>query len=215
MSRISAAVIGALLLALALGTRVERRPSPNRSTRSFVSDTARRDANVSTIAALADSVRGARQQYSTLERRRQLLVRALERERHRTDSLRTALHAHQIAQVTNGAGKGDSVHPLWTAHFDIRHAPYTMRADVWFPPPPDSARLQVGVTLDTIPLLVHIVCAPTLLGFRTPMVTVESAPWAHVRLDHVDRDVSVCMPPVDPLWRRRLIEFDTTPSRSH
>ena len=81
MSRISAAVIGALLLALALGTRVERRPPPNRSTRSFVSDTARRDANVSTIAALADSVRGARQQYSTLERRRQFLVRALERER--------------------------------------------------------------------------------------------------------------------------------------
>jgi len=35
-----------------------------------------------------------------------------------------------------------------------------MRADVWFPAPPDSAQLQVGVTLDTIPLLVHIRCAP-------------------------------------------------------
>jgi len=171
MSRISAALIGALLLAFVLGARLERRPPPNRSTRSFVSDTARRDANVST-------------------------------------------HANS-PKVTNGGGKGDSAHPLWTAHFDVRHAPYTMRADVWFPPPPDSARLQVGVTLDTIPLLVHIVCAPTLLGFRTPMVTVESVSWAHVRIDHVDGDASVCMQPVDPLWRRRLIELDATPPRSH
>jgi len=77
-----------------------------------------------------DSLRAARQQHSTLERRRQLLVRALERERHRADSLRSALHARQFAQVTNGVGKGDSAHPLWTAHVETRHALHHARRRV-------------------------------------------------------------------------------------
>jgi len=46
MSRISAAVIGALLLALALGARFERRPPSIRDAHPVVSDTSSRNAHL-------------------------------------------------------------------------------------------------------------------------------------------------------------------------
>jgi len=81
-------------------------------------------------------------------------VSAIERTRYAARSMHANSHRSRMES-------GRATRPIRSGPPTSRPAtPYTMRADVWFPAPPDSAQLQVGVTLDTIPLLVHIRCAP-------------------------------------------------------
>jgi hypothetical protein len=94
----------------------------------------------------------------------------------------------------------------WAAHFDLRHPPYTIAADVEMPEPPDSARIALRVALDPIPLEARLTCStPNASGVRTASIAASSPPWATVRFDRVEQSPAVCgFPPPAKQSRRRI-----------
>jgi hypothetical protein len=79
------------------------------------------------------------------------------------------------------------------AHFDLRHPPYKIEAAVTMPPPPDSARIDLGITLDPIHLAARVTCtAPNSEGVRTASIAASSPSWAVVRFDRVEQSPDLC-----------------------
>ena len=79
------------------------------------------------------------------------------------------------------------------AAFEVRSPPYSVHADVELPAPPEPARMDVRVALDTIALDVRLACGPaTGTGVRPASAVVVAPPWAAVRLGRVEQAPSVC-----------------------
>jgi len=94
------------------------------------------------------------------------------------------------------------------AHFDLRHPPYKIEAAVTMPPPPDSARIDLGITLDPIHLAARVTCtAPNSEGVRTASIAASSPSWATVRFDRVEQSPELCTAPATARRSGRRIGF--------
>jgi hypothetical protein len=94
------------------------------------------------------------------------------------------------------------------AHFDLRHPPYTIEAAVTMPPPPDSARLDLGITLAAIHLAARVTCStPSSEGVRTASIAASSPSWASVRFDRVEQSPELCPAPATARRSGRRIGF--------
>jgi hypothetical protein len=79
--------------------------------------------------------------------------------------------------------------------FEVREAPFTVRAEVALPVPPASGRIRVEVAVDSVPLELRLSCgARRDSGVRPASVSVEAPPWATVRLGRVEQAIEVCSP---------------------
>ena len=115
---------------------------------------------------LGDSLALVEQRVVQAAHKRDALDDALGRERRAVlamnvviDSLRQGMAT--VATVNDSGG-------VRRASFDIRQVPYRVTADVVVPQPPDSARLAMRVSLDTIRVGARLSCgAPEGLGIRT------------------------------------------------
>ena len=82
------------------------------------------------------------------------------------------------------------------ATFSLRNPPYTISADVEMPTPPDSARIQLRIVLDPIPIEARVSCTPPDAGgIREATVSVSTPKWVSARLGTVEQSAGVCASP--------------------
>jgi len=118
------------------------------------------------------------------------------------DSLRRVVHAIGSGRET-----------VRSAVFDIRQEPYTVAAQVDIPTPPDSARIELHVAIDPIPIEARVSCSrPNGQGIKTASVSASSPTWATVRFGRVEQSPEVCGSPAlrseqsrHGLFSRRLV----------
>jgi hypothetical protein len=109
------------------------------------------------------------------------------------DSLRRVVHAMSADVQRSEAG---SLQTVRTAFFDIRQEPYTVAAQVDIPPPPDSARIELRVAIDPIPIEARVSCSTADgQGVKTASVSASSPTWATVRFGRVEQSPGVCGSP--------------------
>ena len=144
------------------------------------------------IGALGDSLRVVERRAVQTAQRADALDRALARERVVRDRLEaaiTALASSAVAETVFVTGE-DSVR---RAAFDVRQTPYTVNAEVALPRPPERARLELRVALDTLALEVRVGCGKAdNEGVRPASVNVVGPSWASVRLGRVEQSPNVC-----------------------
>jgi hypothetical protein len=100
-----------------------------------------------------------------------------------------------------------------SAFFNIRQEPYTVAAQVDIPAPPDSARLELHLAIDPIPIEARVSCSsPDGQGIKTASVSASSPMWATVRFGRVEQSPEVCgsaleagVQPRRGLFSRRLM----------
>jgi hypothetical protein len=202
-------LVGALAAALVLTVRIEetrleaqrRRASAailEEANRSAKRDTTRNvaleDARVAKL--LGDSLRLVEKQVVQSVQRRDALDAALGRERAAryaavamVDSVERLIAAVDSALPVRDVRDSREVR---TARFDLRQEPYTIVANVTVPPPPDSATLEVKVSVDPIPIVARVTCADVGSGAREASVSVETPAWVRVRLGTVAQTPEVC-----------------------
>jgi hypothetical protein len=173
------------------------------SNRSAERDTTRDVAleNARVAKLLGDSLRVVEKEVVQASQKGDALDAALGRERAAryaatalVDSLArvVATAESRVRGARDSAGSSDTR----TARFEIREAPYTIVADVDFPPPPDSARLRSRLVVDPIPIEARVTCAGVAGGAREATVSVETPSWVTVRLGTVAQSPDVCARPV-------------------
>jgi hypothetical protein len=144
------------------------------------------------VAGLGDSLRVAVRRAVQEVQRADVLDKALRLERVTRDKLRAT-----IAELRS-APRSDTVQVVGTdgerrATFDVRQAPYTVRAEVSLPAAPGRGRMDVRVKLDTLALDVHVGCgAANAAGVRAATAIVVAPKWASVRLGSVEQAPRVC-----------------------
>lgn len=145
-SRIAAARRHALVAALEISNLVAQRDSTRNAA----------IANQRVAHILGDSLRLAEIRVVQVTQHNDALDKALGRERVAryvdnvaVDSLQRVVHAMSTDVQRSDAGAGQTVR---SAFFDIRQEPYTVAAQVDIPPPPDSARIELHVAIDPIPI---------------------------------------------------------------
>src|SRR6185436_11624459 len=120
----------------------------------------------------------------------------------RADSLDRALGRERIAKATLVARldtltvRAKSVEPVTetdagerAARFVVDSAPYHVRADVYFPRPPESARIDLSVSIDSIPLEARLSCgAANRDGIRSAFAVVVGPAWAPITLRRIEQD---------------------------
>ena len=111
----------------------------------------------------------------------------------RVDSLRRVVSA--ISTDVHGSDSG-SMQTVRSAFFDIRQEPYTVAAQVDIPPPPDSARIELRVAIDPIPIDTRVSCSNADgQGIKTASLSASSPTWATVRFGRVEQSPDVCGSP--------------------
>jgi len=109
------------------------------------------------------------------------------------DSLRRVVHAISTDVQRSDA---ESLRTVRSAFFDIRQEPYTIAAQVDIPPPPDSARIELRVAIDPIPIETRVSCSkPDAQGIKMATVSASSPSWATVRFGRVEQSPDVCGSP--------------------
>ena len=89
-----------------------------------------------------------------------------------------------------------TIETVRSAFFDIRQEPYTVAAQVDIPPPPDSARIDLRVAIDPIPIEARVTCSRAdAQGLKTASVSASSPTWATVRFGRVEQSPDVCGSP--------------------
>lgn len=167
---------------------------------------------------LGDSLRLAEIRVVQVTQQNDALDKALGRERVAlyvdnvaVDSLRGVVHAMSTDVQRSEAG---AVQTVRSAFFDIRKEPYTIAAQVDIPPAPDSARIELHVAIDPIPIEARVSCSsPDRQGIKAASVSATSPTWATVRFGRVEQSPEVCGSPslkgsVQPrraLLSRRLV----------
>lgn len=102
------------------------------------------------------------------------------------DTLVSAVQEHDTSQYT-------AAH---RATFDLRQAPYTVRAEVELRPPPNSGRLALQIEMDTALIEVRVGCAGTAVaGIRSAEAVVVAPKWMRVRVGRVEALPGVCEVP--------------------
>jgi hypothetical protein len=144
------------------------------------------------VAPLGDSLRVVERRAIQAEQRADALDRAL-----RTQSIVHSQLQARIAtlerQLRSDSVAFDSTDGTRRARFDLRDAPYTIRADVTLPRPPQPGAMNLHVALDTLGLALSVACGePNEFGVRPAMARVAAPAWATVRLGRVEQAPSVC-----------------------
>jgi hypothetical protein len=217
------AVLG-LALALVVTVRVEERRVERE--RERVAALALQAANT---AAERDSTRDvaltARKVARMLGDSLRIAERLVVQEAQRTDALDKALgHERRakyalaatvdsLSRAVASAPVANDTDDVRRARFDLRRAPYTIGADVMIPAPPDLARMEVDVTLDSIPVDLRLGCgAPNADGIRSATVDAITPRWATVRLHRLEQVPELCASPaLTSAAKRAERQFAFTP----
>ena len=154
-------------------------------------------ANARVARLLGDSLGLVEKRAQQVKQRADALDRALGRERvARFGAIAVVESLRQVAMAavdSNAEGHGRAVR---VANFSVRHAPYTIGAEVAVPAPPDSARIQLRIALDPIPIEARVSCARADPGgIRDATVSVSTPKWATVQLGTVEQSPEVCASP--------------------
>jgi hypothetical protein len=164
--------------------------------------------NSRVAALLGDSLQLVEKHALQVAQRGDALDRALGRERRARYALDASVDSlHRVASTPVAVNHDDGI---WMARFDIREPPYTVQADVSMPPPPDSARIALRVSIDAIPIEARVSCSPANEdGIRTATVTASSPPWATVRFGRIEQSPELCTSPALVRGRtpHRLVRF--------
>jgi hypothetical protein len=214
----------ALAVALLATVRVEERRVGKEKARvttlalQAVNATAERDStrdvalrNAEVAAQLGDSLRIAERLVVQVAERDDALDQALGHERRARYRLTAAVDS--LSQVARAASFVDASTGTREARFDLRQAPFTIAANVAIPAPPDSARLAIGVVLDSIPVDVRLGCAaPDGDGIRSASIDAVTPAWASVRFQRVEQASELCASPgLTEASRRPERQFAFTP----
>jgi hypothetical protein len=156
---------------------------------------ARTNARVARV--LGDSLMLVEKRVQQVSQRADALDRALGRERlARFTAVGILDSLRRVAASAVDTGTDIHSRGVRLATFSLRSPPYTVGADVVMPPPPDSARIQIQIALDPIPIEVRVSCAAADPGgIRDATVSVSTPTWAAVRLGTVEQSPGVCPSP--------------------
>jgi hypothetical protein len=152
--------------------------------------------NATIALALGDSLEMTQRRIVQVRQRGDSIDRALGLERIGKYDLTARLDSLQRVVASRSAVTEDSVSRVRRAVFDVRQAPYTARAAVELPAPPDTGRLDLRVALDAIPLVARLSCAPPNAdGIRSASIETTSPAWASVRFSDVQQSPDLCRSP--------------------
>lgn len=221
MLRFAGSVIAALSVLLAVTVRVEEyRVDTARARAAAAALTAtnlvaERDStrdvahtNRAVASLLGDSLKLVERRAMQIAQRGDDLDAAVGKERIARYALSATVDSLEhvvLAQATR-----DSTHASWEATFAMRQPPYTIHAAVQFPAPPDSARLDMRVQLDSIHVDARVACSPPDdNGIRSAAILATTPPWARLRFDHVEQSPDLCASPALARARetRRRVSF--------
>jgi hypothetical protein len=179
---------------------------------------AERDTTRALAGVLGDSLRLVQKQVVQVAQRRDSIDRALGSE-HRAvyrmsavvDSLRVRVAAAPAFASAAASSAGSAV-PSDTsvrrAAFNVRHAPYTVAAQVDIPLAPDSAHLSLDIALDTLDVTVRLACGTgTNDGVPAASIAASTPVWAAVRFGKVEQSPEVCRSPAASRPARRHFAF--------
>jgi hypothetical protein len=152
----------------------------------------RSHASAKLASILGDSLRLVERRVMQIGQRRDALDRALGLERRARYALTATVDSlTHVASVSPSPLKSDD--GTRAATFNIHSPPYTVLANVFFPPLPDSAELALRISVDPIPISARVMCGePNEFGVRTASITTSSPPWAKVSLGVVEQAAEVC-----------------------
>jgi hypothetical protein len=214
MLRLAGTLIATLSLALALTVRVENhrvevaRARAAEAALASSNLVAERDSTRTVARVFGESLTVAQRRVMQVAQRNDALDAALGAQRLARYALSASVDS--LEQLVAAASTRDPSHALWLASFALRQPPYTIRADVEFPEPPDSAQLDMRVQLDSIHVDARVACSPpNEHGVKSASITASTPPWARLRFDRVEQSPDLCASPA--LARRsdtrRLMSF--------
>ena len=152
------------------------------------------ESNARVAALLGDSLRVVERQVMQVAQRSDALDRALGGERRArylmkaaVDSLRMAAFGVSAPVLEDGVRR---------ARFDLRREPYTVQAEVEIPALPDTARMELRVALDPIPVDARVSCSsPNEQGIRRASVAATTPVWVTLRFERVEQSPDLCASP--------------------
>lgn len=185
--------------ALTLGVERHRLRTEREHTASIVlaagNLAAERDSTRRVAARLGDSLQVVRRLVVQVMQGRDALDRALGGERRARYALAVSVDSLKASALAPPAGDSGGGGPRRLG-FAFRQPPYSVTADVEIPEPPDTARMGLSVALDSIPLVVRVMCSPPgEHGVRAATVAATSPPWAAIRLGHLEQSPELCQAP--------------------
>lgn len=135
--------------------------------------------------------------------------RALRMTRLALDSANFRIDSLQRVVASNASVTEDSTSHVRRASFNLRQAPYTVAAAVELPAAPDTARLDLRIKLDSIPVVARLSCAPANeRGIRAAAIEAQTPRWAAVSFTHVEQSPDLCASPaLAGSGRRSLLKF--------
>ena len=163
-------------------------------------------SNARVARLLGDSLRLVQKRVQQVVQTRDQLDRALGGERRARYTL--AATVDSLRASTSAPAVTDTSGVVRRAQFNIRRPPYPVAASVAIPPPPDSARMALNVSLDPIPIGARVLCTgPDPQGVRTASLAVSAPPWATVQLGTLEQSPELCMPPAVRRASPRAVQF--------
>jgi hypothetical protein len=139
---------------------------------------------------LRDSLRLVERRIVQVSQRNDSLDVALGRERVARFALAAAIDTTRVE--TSAATITQADHAVRLASFNVRREPFTITADVAFPPAPDSASIALRVAVDAIPIEARVSCTTDRNGVREASLSASTPRWATVRIGHVEQEPGVC-----------------------
>jgi hypothetical protein len=159
-------------------------------------------ANRAVADLMADSARVFERRALQRKQERDALDRALDAERRGRFAMTASVDpARLVAPPTliQHGGEGRR------ATFAVRQVPYTVNANVEITPSADSARLEMLIELDPIPIEARLSCGVgDLAGVRRASLVASTPAWARLRFDRVEQAPEVCAVPSEGAQRRRV-----------
>lgn len=156
---------------------------------------------------LGDSLAGATRLVVQLRQESDALDRALGTARTANAQL-TATVARLRASVTSTDTVRLDSAGARVASFRLRQPPYTIAAVATLPTPPEPARLDVDVALDSVAIALRLGCSrDRTLGVRSATATATGPTWVQLAVGRVEQSPEVCNPAPPTVarlawWRR-------------
>jgi hypothetical protein len=148
-------------------------------------------ANASVAALLGDSLRVVERQVMQVVQRRDALDRGLGGERRARYLMKAAVDS--LRMVAFGVSAPVLEDGVRRASFEVRRVPYTVEAEVEIPALPDTARMELRVALDPIPVEARVSCSsPNEQGLRRASVAATTPVWATLRFERVEQSPDLC-----------------------
>ena len=165
------------------------------ASRDSTREVARTNERVARV--LGDSLVLVEKRVQQVAQRADALDRSLGRERVARYAVVTVVDSlRRAAAAVVDTGAYPHPHEVRAAAFNLRSAPYTIAAHVAIPAPPDSARIQLRIALDPIPIVARVSCAPPDPGgIREARLSASTPVWASVKFGTVEQSPDVCASP--------------------